>query len=825
MTLPSPLLLLLLLFVSLPCCCFVSGHFDPYATLGLSRGGSYSAAELRKAYKTQAKRWHPDKNPGAGDAEGVATRRFQEVSEAYEVLSDPARREDFLRHGSVRSKQERQQEEAQRAWARTHQQQQQQQHPQQRYYGGSGGGYGWGYDPAFQRRSEAYFSGRDDAHSGSVRLTNANYEHLISGAVTAQPNINEGWLLYVHQALCEPCQQLTPTFAFVARALRRQFGSGLVSNGGGGGSGMLLRTARLNSEFEQQLVRKLGVTRLPTVVAVTITPGGDVLRQAQAHVRDSRGALVNPTASQLLDFFATSVWPTNKDGRTSSGSFFGGSAASAGAVPLFEISAGLLQFKESARGAQALREKMHAFRTEHGEYAPPPVGSNGQPSTTAGRDISSPFVRVYFFSKHPRPSPLLRYLAHKLVRSHRFAHISLPLLAPSGTLLRELAAQFPGVDLPVSVGGPEGAFVLVEREASVNSFARFETLYPEGNARLEEDTVEAHAVEALLRERFRSVHVPRFDGENWFELCYARSANAPPPSCFILFADSQAQAHKVLLPLFQSESVAAASAASSSSSTAGSGGADAGAATSASAEAEVGSASSQAGAPASASAPPLSSALPPLPRNVQVGWMAPAEQVAFVRFVREALTRHWTAGPGAAQAQAQGAAASGMAKRQLAALAAAQRKGHPPVLGILLRASDSQFAVCGPEVLGSLDSPTAAHDVSHWLSRTAGSTAASVVAGAPPVVWVDGRPIGGGVPFPLAVGPHGASVSGLVGALRGMGRLLGAPVRWAAGLVGFDTAGEASNSSSSGGTTFILIIVFTLVFLVVSSSMLRIIDA
>jgi hypothetical protein len=322
-----------------------------------------------------------------------------------------------------------------------------------------------------------------------------------------------------------------------------------------------------------------------------------------------------------------------------------------------------------------------------------------------------------------------------------------------------------------------------------------------------------------LRERFRSVHVPRFDGENWFELCYPRSANAPPPSCFILFADSQAQAHKVLLPLFQSESVTVASAASSSSTT-DSGSVDAEAAASASAEAEVGSASSQAGAPASA--PPLSSALPPLPRHVQVGWMAPAEQVAFVRFVREALTRHWTAGPGAAQG-----AATGMAKRQLAALAAAQRKGQPPVLGILLRASESQFAVCGPEVLSSPDSPTAAHDVAHWLSRTAGSTAASV-AGGPSVVWVDGRPIGGGVPFPLTVGPHGASVSGLVGALRGMGRLLGAPVRWAAGLVGFDTAGDAAaanNSSSSGGTTFILIIVFTLVFLVVSSSMLRIIDA
>lgn len=57
-----------------------------YATLGVTTGAD--EAEIRKAYRRLALRWHPDKNPDNPDA----TAEFQKISAAYEVLSDSDRR-------------------------------------------------------------------------------------------------------------------------------------------------------------------------------------------------------------------------------------------------------------------------------------------------------------------------------------------------------------------------------------------------------------------------------------------------------------------------------------------------------------------------------------------------------------------------------------------------------------------------------------------------------------------------------------------------------------------------------------------------------------
>lgn len=65
---------------------------DYYEVLGLQKGAS--DAEIKKAYRTLAKKYHPDMNKEA-DAEA----RFKEINEAYEVLSDPQKKASYDQFG------------------------------------------------------------------------------------------------------------------------------------------------------------------------------------------------------------------------------------------------------------------------------------------------------------------------------------------------------------------------------------------------------------------------------------------------------------------------------------------------------------------------------------------------------------------------------------------------------------------------------------------------------------------------------------------------------------------------------------------------------
>ncbi|KAL5971871.1 hypothetical protein TSMEX_000396, partial [Taenia solium] len=67
---------------------------DYYAVLKVDRGADDES--IKRAYRRLALKWHPDKNP---DNKERAEMQFKLVSEAYEVLSDPRKREIYDRYG------------------------------------------------------------------------------------------------------------------------------------------------------------------------------------------------------------------------------------------------------------------------------------------------------------------------------------------------------------------------------------------------------------------------------------------------------------------------------------------------------------------------------------------------------------------------------------------------------------------------------------------------------------------------------------------------------------------------------------------------------
>ena len=65
---------------------FCEAKKDYYKVLGLEKGASDK--EIKKAFRKLALKYHPDKNPDAGD-------KFKEISQAYEVLSDSKKRQIY----------------------------------------------------------------------------------------------------------------------------------------------------------------------------------------------------------------------------------------------------------------------------------------------------------------------------------------------------------------------------------------------------------------------------------------------------------------------------------------------------------------------------------------------------------------------------------------------------------------------------------------------------------------------------------------------------------------------------------------------------------
>ena len=70
-----------------------NGYRDYFKVLGVER--SADADAIKRAFRKLAREYHPDVNPGDASAEA----RFKEISEAYEVLSDPDKRRKYEQFG------------------------------------------------------------------------------------------------------------------------------------------------------------------------------------------------------------------------------------------------------------------------------------------------------------------------------------------------------------------------------------------------------------------------------------------------------------------------------------------------------------------------------------------------------------------------------------------------------------------------------------------------------------------------------------------------------------------------------------------------------
>src|SRR5215475_7822202 len=68
-------------------------YIDYYKVLGLDKNATQE--EIKKAYRNLARKHHPDLNPNDKEAH----KRFQQINEANEVLSDPEKRKKYDQYG------------------------------------------------------------------------------------------------------------------------------------------------------------------------------------------------------------------------------------------------------------------------------------------------------------------------------------------------------------------------------------------------------------------------------------------------------------------------------------------------------------------------------------------------------------------------------------------------------------------------------------------------------------------------------------------------------------------------------------------------------
>ncbi|HXV68851.1 MAG TPA: DnaJ C-terminal domain-containing protein [Nitrospira sp.] len=161
---------------------------DYYQVLGLSRGAS--AEEIKKAYRRLARQVHPDLHSGTKKAE--MERKFKELNEAHEVLSDPEKRKKYDQYGADWEQAEAYERARQQAGARA-------------YSGEAGSAFG---AEAFSDLFENLFGGRGGA-GGATRGFASHGEDLETEAELTLREVLTGVTKRIslrEPVLCSVCQ-------------------------------------------------------------------------------------------------------------------------------------------------------------------------------------------------------------------------------------------------------------------------------------------------------------------------------------------------------------------------------------------------------------------------------------------------------------------------------------------------------------------------------------------------------------------------------------------------------------------------------------------
>ena len=132
-------------------------YVDYYKILGVDK--SASTEDIKKAYRKLARKYHPDINPNNKEAH----KKFQEVNEANEVLSDPEKRKKYDQYG----KDWKHAEEFEKA---------RQQQKQRTYPGGGNEFFGGGGDDNFSDFFESLFGGGGKRERRETRFRGNDYE-------------------------------------------------------------------------------------------------------------------------------------------------------------------------------------------------------------------------------------------------------------------------------------------------------------------------------------------------------------------------------------------------------------------------------------------------------------------------------------------------------------------------------------------------------------------------------------------------------------------------------------------------------------------------